>query len=465
MRVRELSRLFAWSRERHAVRKNGYLLCGLLLVELLMSFSFLGYIHIEPISMTFLYIPVLLAGCLLGAAESTLVGAVFGLAAMWKASAHYVGSGDALFSPLMSGKPLESILLSVGARAAFGLLIGLAYGTVRKTRHPLLGMVIVTGMGKTLHSALVYGLMGALFPEAGFGMADVLAELTAPSFVPMFLIQNALVLPCHRLWHARSTQAFFERIRMVDRMQVALSRGRRTTWLLMLLALIASFNVAWYFINRLESVMEQCGLKMTASTASDIRHLQIQFLLGVVSLFLLAILLIVLYQKDSSYRYYEARLDGLTGLLHREQFFLESRRWIQRMPFDGEQAMGCFIVLDIDEFKQVNDRHGHPEGDRVLRDVAARLKSIMGDRSILGRLGGDEFVALVEGPMEDAQISALLSGVKAALDGIRIGEKRITCSMGAIPIRRICTVEDLYLEADRLLYEAKKQGKDQFVVM
>jgi len=97
--------------------------------------------------------------------------------------------------------------------------------------------------------------------------------------------------------------------------------------------------------------------------------------------------------------------------------------------------------------------------------VAARLKSIMGDRSILGRLGGDEFVALVEGPMEDAQISALLSGVKAALDGIRIGEKRITCSMGAIPIRRMCTVEDLYLEADKLLYEAKKQGKDQFVVM
>ena len=56
-----------------------------------MSFSFLGYIHIEPISLTFVYIPVLMAGCMLGPKEAAAVGAVFGLASMWKASAFYVG--------------------------------------------------------------------------------------------------------------------------------------------------------------------------------------------------------------------------------------------------------------------------------------------------------------------------------------------------------------------------------------
>ena len=67
-----------------------YLLGTLVAVELLMSFSFLGYIHIEPISITTAYLPVMAAGVLLGPLESMAVGAVFGLASMWKASADYV---------------------------------------------------------------------------------------------------------------------------------------------------------------------------------------------------------------------------------------------------------------------------------------------------------------------------------------------------------------------------------------
>ncbi len=76
-----------------------YVLGVLVAIELLMSFSFLGYIHVEPISVTFAYIPVLLAGALLGPLEATLVGTVFGLASMWKASADYVMDFDQLFSP------------------------------------------------------------------------------------------------------------------------------------------------------------------------------------------------------------------------------------------------------------------------------------------------------------------------------------------------------------------------------
>ena len=104
-----------------------YLLGSLIAVELLMSFSFLGYLHIAPISITFAYLPILAAGCLLGPLESTILGMVFGLASMWKASASYVMAGDKVFSPLWSGSPLESVLLSVGVRMLFGLVIGLLY--------------------------------------------------------------------------------------------------------------------------------------------------------------------------------------------------------------------------------------------------------------------------------------------------------------------------------------------------
>lgn len=111
-----------------------YVLGVLVAIELLMSFSFLGYIHVEPISVTFAYIPVLLAGALLGPLEATLVGTVFGLASMWKASAYYVMDFDQLFSPFLSGRPLESFLLSVGARTLFGLVVGMLYLAGRKSR-------------------------------------------------------------------------------------------------------------------------------------------------------------------------------------------------------------------------------------------------------------------------------------------------------------------------------------------
>lgn len=81
------------------------LLATMVAVELLMSFSFLGYFHIEPISITIAYIPVLIAGALGGPAESLVVGCAFGLASMWKASATYVMDFDQLFSPSSAATP------------------------------------------------------------------------------------------------------------------------------------------------------------------------------------------------------------------------------------------------------------------------------------------------------------------------------------------------------------------------
>lgn len=111
-----------------------YMLEALIALELLMSFSFLGYFHVEPISVTLAYLPVLLAGALVGPLESAAVGAVFGLASMWKASASYVMATDRLFSPLYSGDPVGSLILSIGTRTLFGLTVGLLYAAARHRR-------------------------------------------------------------------------------------------------------------------------------------------------------------------------------------------------------------------------------------------------------------------------------------------------------------------------------------------
>lgn len=93
---------------------------GLLLaIELIMAFTFLGFLHIDPISITTAYIPIVVTACVLGPVESTLIGLVFGLASMYKASALYVVSVDRIFSPLHSSNPIGSVMLSVGSRVLF----------------------------------------------------------------------------------------------------------------------------------------------------------------------------------------------------------------------------------------------------------------------------------------------------------------------------------------------------------
>lgn len=96
-----------------------YLFIALVAVELLMSFTFLGYLHVQPISITFAYIPPILAGCLLGPVQATVLGAVFGLALLW----------------------------------------------CRKRRHPRLWMILPAALAPKLHAGLVYLAMGTFSPR------------------------------------------------------------------------------------------------------------------------------------------------------------------------------------------------------------------------------------------------------------------------------------------------------------
>lgn len=144
-----------------------YLFAALVAVELLMSFTFLGYIHLEPISLTIAYLPILIAGCFLGVGQSTAMGAVFGLASMYKASAYYVMPLDKIFSPFFSGFPLGSLFLSVGTRTLFGWLAGMLFGLAGKTRHPRFWVGVIATLSTRLHSLLVYSAMGLFFPEWG----------------------------------------------------------------------------------------------------------------------------------------------------------------------------------------------------------------------------------------------------------------------------------------------------------
>lgn len=158
----------------------------------------------------------------------------------------------------------------------------------------------------------------------------------------------------------------------------------------------------------------------------------------------------------------EARIDALTGVLNRKAFFQSCSRVLHR---GGGEAVGYFIMVDLDRFKQINDQHGHPEGDRVLRETARELETALGRDGFVGRVGGDEFALLLCAPIPREELVEILQRFQARLRRVvQCGGRGVSCSIGAQPVAPGQTAEELYRTADSLLYQAKQHGRDGYVI-
>ncbi len=437
-----------------------YLLEALIALELLMSFSFLGYFHIEPISVTIAYVPVLVAGAVGGVPEAMAVGAVFGLASMWKASASYVMDTDKLFSPLSSGSPLGSLALSVGARVLFGLAVGLLYAAARRSRRPGLWIGLTSFFGRTVHSLLVYSAMGLFFPEAGYGPANAFSGLLGAANIVVNLATAGLVLLLWRLTRSNTWQKFQRRLELSRILQAGERYHRLYLALVTVVTLLSSFAITFYFVHRMNYVLGRNGVYLTDTSYSDLLHLQVQFLFGILSMMLLVILFLIL---TNFYQNYEGKWDALTGVMTRRAFFSACGQ-IQRTLGRGDECLGYFIMVDLDFFKEINDHLGHPAGDRALKEVARSMKEIFGRRSLVGRMGGDEFAAMIYSDITREELEVALRHFLERTHRIELGGQPLTCSVGALPVRLSCPPEELYREADQLLYTAKERGRNQYVI-
>ena len=437
-----------------------YLLAVLIAVELLMSFSFLGYIHIEPISITTAYVPVLLAGALLGPAEAAAVGAVFGLASMWKASAGYVMAADQLFSPLFSGSPLGSILLSVGSRILFGLAVGLLYLALRRLRPHWLWVALVSFFGRTIHSLMVYSVMGLFFPEAGYGPASAFSGFFSFRSLLSSAITAAVVLLFWRLVNSAAWNRFERRLELSRTLQFREQYHHLSLAVVIVLTLLSALAVTFYFMHRIAYVLQVNGIELTDAGYSDVLHLQIQFLFGIISLMVLVILFLILNRRYSSYMALEGRLDSLTGTMTRKAFFTACAQALK-----AQGGAPCyFIMVDLDHFKAINDTYGHPEGDRALKDAARCLRETFSRDALIGRMGGDEFALLVCAEMPPAELEVALRHFLGAVRRTAWEGRQLTCSIGALQVQASQTPEELYLETDKLLYAAKSRGRNRYVI-
>jgi len=162
----------------------------------------------------------------------------------------------------------------------------------------------------------------------------------------------------------------------------------------------------------------------------------------------------------------QALLDGLTGLANRRSVEDSMRMELARAARFSDRF--CFVLADLDDFKQVNDRFGHPTGDDALRFFAHTLTETAREMDVAGRWGGEEFALVLPGTdaeggrhLAERARAAFAEREMQAEDGSRVS---LTASFGVASYPEEGSLDDLIAAADAALYEAKRSGKNRVAV-
>lgn len=209
----------------------------------------------------------------------------------------------------------------------------------------------------------------------------------------------------------------------------------------------------WYFVtcmNRNEVLKNLWGIEFP------------MLLIAVVASALL-FFLTSLFSKEMSSIRTKARMDPLTKLLNREGF-----EDLVRMALKERPGQGMLMIMDMDNFKLINDQLGHPVGDQVLRKFSSVLENYFNrNKDIVGRLGGDEFAVFVGRDISTKETEGMLkkfiSIVHQNFDS-EYPDQKLSTSIGVGLAANNDTYELLYQNADKALYDAKWNGKDRFQI-
>lgn len=238
---------------------------------------------------------------------------------------------------------------------------------------------------------------------------------------------------------------------------------------LMFLYLLVAGGAAWSFGER-KGLLFAC---LIAATGAAVRHFQYMFhpehavttaaeLWNIFARLLTTSMVVVLVSGMRTalrMERWRASTDGLTGVLNKASFQDRMAKRVARMR--GTDAGFILCYMDLDGFKQVNDRHGHSAGDEILRIFANAAVDAIREDDLFARIGGDEFVALLTIPTiaDGDHVASLVHRRISAILG-KTGLP-VSCSMGAL----VATADQLEpLEAavqlaDSLMYEVKRSGK------
>jgi diguanylate cyclase (GGDEF)-like protein len=156
--------------------------------------------------------------------------------------------------------------------------------------------------------------------------------------------------------------------------------------------------------------------------------------------------------------------DTLTGISNRRHIEGVLENYIAR-----PHTLGCCVaILDIDHFKRINDTHGHPFGDQVLRHFAKLLQSFLRRSDGIGRIGGEEFMLVLPGVnITEAAIlvNRLLEALRQQHGIAEVADFNYRCSVGLTELGPNDTAQSIYQRADAALYAAKQGGRDRMEIL
>ena len=236
---------------------------------------------------------------------------------------------------------------------------------------------------------------------------------------------------------------------------------RRHTWLLVVPLVAAAVGFSIRGVRALwhpESVATEMIADSALNVASAIGYM-------VIALTFHATLIGLVVGRILADLRYRSRHDALTGLLNRRAMEETLLAQVQRSRRTGEPF--AVLMLDLDHFKSINDRHGHAAGDRALKHTAAVLKAELREVDAVGRFGGEEFLVLMPGATVETALP-VAERLRTALvtDGPRVEDAMLllSTSIGVAQWREPEEPPRVLMRADAALYRAKLRGRDCVVV-
>ncbi len=213
-------------------------------------------------------------------------------------------------------------------------------------------------------------------------------------------------------------------------------------------------NTDWYFVT--------CMSRDDA--LSDLGRIEIIMIAVATAACIVLILVTTKTSHDMSKIKHEARTDPLTKLLNRDGF-----REMVSMALETHPNQGMLLILDLDNFKLINDQLGHPEGDAVLKRYAGLLEEFFNrNKDIVARIGGDEFAIFVGRAItaEDAEtlLGSFISVFHDTFDE-KYHAQKLSVSLGGSFVKKDISYDNLYRIADDALYQVKKNGKNGFKIL
>lgn len=173
------------------------------------------------------------------------------------------------------------------------------------------------------------------------------------------------------------------------------------------------------------------------------------------------------HKLNEAYLSYEATHDSLTGLLNRAAFSDRLGRLVDRGRRD-KALLFAVMYLDLDGFKEVNDKYGHHIGDQLLVALARRLEDSLRPGDVVARLGGDEFAVLLHGMKQVSDVLRVAERIRKSLAApITLGghHHRISASLGAaLSATGYASAQEMLSDADAAMYRSKASGQGELAV-